>query len=912
MSNVQKGLLTCISSSLEYKSVPKRATHMMNKLFTEDPEEFSLGLENIFLQLSELFHKDPYAERGIKTILSFFAESKDLGSTPIQTTLLNFFDLVLMGCESKDKTPRYACVWTLDHLQRLAFESIDIPSSFHERIMRVNSWLIRDKCASIRYHAVNIYLKHSKTAEILQAMNNELNKEIRKHMLKSLRTDKTSAKAISKKLKDVDGDVRLLSCSLLREISDWKYCKDILGLVVTDRDQRVREMAHSTLKEFVNEKGLAKLGKLFKVHNLGMKKQNEVLAGLKYVCIEIAEKAQLAEVISSCIPTVQELELEELLILRFACESLKEKDENLLYSLMPCFEKLNLSLEHHDFPWWYTQNLVKIGLCLDLGEESTRFALLKTLQQLCLDYPVDPMDYKDSLQIQETYSKTSINDFLATSTHDVFSSIISGIRSLYKDQETEFCRVLVELINEARDPLVPSETTKSSLFTKKSQLEATIKTRQEEDSILESELKSPLSNKKKKDLQARKEMYETEIKQLQEELNETQTQIEQGLQRTLMLTCELLRFTKPESIDDEVSEIIKSLIYPSLQFQEPYIKVLAIECLGLYCLNNPQACTEYLYIFKMILQTCKVGILETVALRSVLDFYMVYSFTDSTQSDFSVSGTYMLDLLSEYLDCPNINMKAIAVEGFCKLLLLHRSSRADIVSKLLTMFFNTQSPDQIKQCLLVFFTHYPLVSQANSVALAEGFFLSISAISSSLNKETTGIDTNSLNLNKIFNFIFMYLDLGYLKEFGKFEPVKNLQFSIFYWICKEILKNPKGAQGKNYPKLIVQVNYLSFTAAESFVAYSLINKVTRVLGDKSSISALNKVAEGISKVVERVDRNCEDFTGKYEEEYQSVENKMKAFVETFPKIQDKQGKDRKIEMFLVDSPKKRRCLEPTN
>ena len=909
MSNVQEGLLNCINSSLEYKSVPKRANCVMKKLFAEDPEEFFIGLENIFLQLCALFHKDPFAERGIKTILSFFSEFRSDGSNIVQETLLKFYDLVLMGCESKDKTPRYACVWTLDHLQRLTFDLFDIPSSLYERVIRVNGWLIRDKCASIRYHAVNIYLKHNQTAEILQVINSELNKEIRKHMLKSLKTDKTLAKAISKKLKDIDGDVRLLSCSLLKEISDWKYCKDILGLAVSDRDQRVREIAHLTLKEYVNEKGLAKLAKLFKLHNMGMKKQNEVLGGFEYLCTEIAEKTQLSEVIINLIPTVQELELEELLILRFACESLKKKDENLLYSIMPSFEKLNLSLEHYEFPWWYTQNLVKIGLCLDLGEESTRFSLLKTLQQLCLDYPVDPMDYKDSVQIQETYSKISIKDFLATSTQDVFSSIISGIRFLYKDQESEFCRVLVELINEARDYLVPSEMNEISLFSKKSQLEETIKTRQEEESILESELKNSLSHKKIKDIQDRKQMYETEIKQLQEELNETETQLEQCLQRTLILTCELLRFSKPGSIDDEVSDIIKTLIYPSLQFQEAYIKVLAIECLGLYCLNNPQACTEYLYIFKMILQTCKVGILETVALRSVLDFYMVYSFDDAAESDFSVSGTYMLDLLSEYLDCSNINMKAIAVEGFCKLLLLQRSSRSDIVSKLLTMFFNTQSTDQIKQCLLVFFTHYPLVSQANSVSLAEGFFLSISAISSSLNKEILGIDTNCLNLNRIFNFIFMYLDAEYLKKFGKFEVCKNLQFSIFYWTCKEILKNPKGSQGKNYPKMIVQANFTTFTVIESCVAYQLINKVTRSITDKSSISALNKVAEGISKTIERVGRSCEDLIMKSEEEFEAVEAKMNSFLEKFAKIQENQNKEGKIEMYFVGQPKKRKCLD---
>lgn len=902
MVKVCETLVSFVNMSLEYKSPPKKAICEMRKLLSLDPEEFYCGLENLFLQLCALFRKNPQAERGIKTILSFFGESDREECKGFQITLLKFYDLVLMGCESKDKTPRYACVWTLDHLQRMSFE---IPPALTEKILRVNNCLIRDKCSNIRYHSVNIYLKQNQTAEILQAMNSESNKDLRKHMLKSLKSDKNIVKILNKKLKDADADIRLLSCKVLKETSDSKYCKDLLILATTDRDQRVRDIAQDTLKEFINTKGLTQLGKLFDLQKMSTKRQNEVLAGFDYVCSELTEIPVLSNTISSLITKLKNLSIEDLLILRFACESLKAKDENLLYSLMPPFEKLKITFEHPDFPWWYTQNLVKIGLCQDLGEENTRLLLLNSFKELCLDYPLYPEDFKESVLIQELYTKIAVKDFLATSIQDVFFTIVSGIKFLFKDNESEFCRILVEIINEVRDPLADSSMAEASLFSTKSELEFKLRNIQEEDSAIESELKKSWPKKKTQELTNKKQANEDEIKKIQEELKEIENQIEQRLQRTLILACEMLRFTKPGIIDAELSEIIKTLIYPSLKYQEPYIKVLAIECLGLYCLNNPQACTEYLYIFKVILQNGKVGVLETVALKSVLDFYMVYSFTDNAEKDFSVSGTYMLDLISEYLDCPNAHMKAIAVEGLCKLLVLCRSTRPDIVSKLLIMFFNTQSTDQVKQCLLVFFTHYPLVSNSNALALAEGFFLTISAISANLNKEILGIDTECLNLNKIFSFVFMYLDLEYLKQHSKFEPGQNLHFRLFYWICHEILKNPKVSQGKNYPKMVVQVNYLSFNTSESCVAYKLIAKVSRSIGDKASISALSKLAEGINKHIERLDRNCDEFIEKCEEEYESVVEKMENFIGKFQKTQNKETK---IEMFLMDQPKKRKCL----
>lgn len=867
MQSTYEDIHTSISQSLPYKSVPRRYINQLFSLFDQDSSSYFKAIQNIFLQLCVLFHKDQNSLRGLKVIYASLADirqKKPEDSAEMLRLFSNVLKLLLMGCEAREKTQRHASSWLLDKVLSLNLQALSIPSHLFDKTTRVCKELLKDKHAGIRFHAVNIAKKCEMTVELLKAMNYEPDKDIRKHIIGEISIDKRVCKGISKRLKDNEPSVRLAACRKLKDLQDFSHCKDILLMAVMDRDKEVREAALTILTEYIKSNGLLSLSSLLQITHIDSKKQREVLKGFRYVCENIATIEQLVDVITGNIYKITEINAEELLILRMSVESLKGKNENLLYSLMPELSKLGLKFLHNEYPLIYTQNVLRISMCLDLGEEFTRTALMGILREMCGEYPLKARVIKETMEIQEKYCKLGLEDYFPTCAQDVIAQLVSCIRHLLKDQETEFCRILIEDVNTVREPIMPNiDMGETSLFEKRDYLENRLQSLEDEEKALTNEIGLIGECNTSQENLSRKLQLEEEINKADQDLENTNNHILEVLHRSLMLTCEMLRLTKHGVMDAEVTEIIQTLIYPSLKFKERHINVLAIECLGLFCLNHPQACKEYLYIFKVILQKHAVGVLEFTALKAVLDFFMVFEFEETRKTELDLLGGNVLEIVSKYTECANLAMRSVAVEGICKLLLLERSRRPDLLAKLLLCFFDSESPDPVKQVLHVFFTHFPLVSETNSKSLADGFLLALSLISANINKIYTGLNLSTINVNKIFSFVFLYLNPAYLQKHAKFSSNSNFHFYMFFTLAQLALQYPDLAQGKIYPRMLIQLNFLSFSHIEMSLAYKLLKGLSKCIKDRTCINAVNKVVESLGK-------NCE----KVEKKHEGLENDM--------------------------------------
>lgn len=874
---------SCVALAFQNTSAPKRYLPQLVQLYELNPPEFSKAFQNIFLQLAPNFRKDPQAERGLKFLFSVLAELKRKcceEKPEIPQLFTNVLKLLISGCEAREKSQRFASVWLLDRILTLNIQEIPLPSLIFHRITSTVKDLLKDKHSNIRFHGASIARKCEMSSELIKALQKEPIKDIRKYMISLASGDKNSCKAIGKRLKDSEPSVRLAACKKLQEVSDFTYCKEVLVMSVIDRSKEVREAAGVLLRNFIKESGLMKISEILDLKHSDMKRQNEIFKGFQYVCETVATQDQICEVIGKNICTASELSMEGLLLLRICVETLREVHENLLYSLLPELSVLQIGYTHLDFPLFYSQNILKISLCADIGEEYTRLALTNQLKTLCTTYPLGLSKAKDSQQITENYSKLSHADYFPTKEQDVFSQIMSCLRCLFKDQETEFCRSVIEIINDIRDPLFEREIGESLTEIKKGLSERLERLLQDIQGI-DCEIQRIGEFNMNREIISRKQELDLEVENVSSELENVQNQILTILQRSLVLSCELLRYTKHGVMDAEMTEIVQTLIYPSLQLNDKAVNTLAIECLGLFCISHAAACKEYLYIFKVILQKKENGVLEFIALKSVLDFYMVFEFSEATESDFNVSGNSMLEIVIGYIDSPNTFIKAMVIEGLCKLLLLERNTRADVLAKLLLAFFDSSSSDMVKQILHVFFTHYPLVSEVNAANLADGFMLSLGLVCGNINKNYSGLDLTRINVNKIFSFVFMYLNPEYIKLHGKFQSTFNLHFHMFHLLCSEVLRYPEKSQAKIYPRMLIQLNFASFTTKELSIAHKLLGKIRKIVKEKVCANAVAKTIEGIIKINDRVDGNYEDLEGIMNEKYEKISGKMKKFLKAY-------------------------------
>ena len=879
MTEIYEAVFECFESSFEYKSVPKRYISQLYQLFQQNSLQFSEAFSNIFLQLCLHFHKDPQSERGLKIIFSTISELKLKNSSEnpeILRFLTDFLKLLITGCETREKTPRYASVWLLDKILTLNIQELSLPSYIFHKISSITQDLLKDKHSSIRFHATNIAKKCELSTELTKALQQEPLKDIRKHIINIIDIDKKSYKAVIKRLKDFDPEVRLAACKKIEKIEEFGYCKEIIVMSVVDRSKDVRQTAAVILKKYINDFGLEKIAETLEIKKNDINKQKETIKGFKYVCETIASESQISEFIIKNIDKVVNLTIEQLLLLRISIESLKNMNENLLFSLFS-LSSLDLTYIHPVFPLFYTSNILKISLCLDLGEEFTRLSLMNTLKGLCISYPLTPSNTKESQKIFESYSKLSNEDFFPTTAQDVFFEIVSCMRFLLKDQENEFCRTIIETVNDIRDPLMQKEMDECTILNKKQKTLEKLEKLEDEEASLEEEIKSQEKFKNNQETLNRKSEISLKISKVQEKLRILEENIQKILQRSLILSCELLRLSKHGTMDAELTEIVQTLIYPSLKLKDSHIHILAIECLGLFCINHPKACKDYLYIFKVILQKKGQSLLEFISLKSVFDFFMVYNF-DSTEEN------GILDVISFYLDCSNNDIKNMVVEGLCKLLLLERISRTDLLAKLLLMFFDKTSTNPAKQALHVFFTHFVLVSERNALSLAEGFFITLALVSGNINKNYSGLSIANINVNKMFSFVFMCLDPEFLKKNAEYKKTSNDHFLLFCYLSFESIRFASFFQGKVYPRMLIQVNFLSFNSVEMTLAHKFLNKLLGIVKDKTCINAVGRVIENFCKNFERCNKNCEELEKIVEDEYEKILKKAKLFLKGFDRV----------------------------
>ena len=430
--------------------------------------------------------------------------------------------------------------------------------------------------------------------------------------------------------------------------SEISIRREIFFLITRDRNPKVRKAALELVLKNIKSIGIELFIQNLDVEQLDFIQQKEFFRSLKHVLINIEENSLKELLTESLINKMikKTIVFYEIILARVVIESLYNKSNELIYNILP-FEKILDLFSYRDplFPFAYTQNLLKICKCLDIGDENIRKALIKTITDQCFSYEI----FTKPGTIEKVYFLMLNDDFCAENSIEVLKVMVKLLKDLLDSNENEFCRIMLEIINEIRDPLnalqedeksavfIEDTQRQPSLIEKKEALSRKLLNLEDEIELLENERENLIEkNEYSEALALQKNVIEVKVKSAEDcdkKLKELENIIKDKLFRALVLITEMLRLIKHGFMHIDVLDLISSIINPAFNISDESLQALALECLAQCCLHKLEVCHRYIYLYKTVLDANCQSLMEFIALQSILDIYLVWDLSDLSKNN---------------------------------------------------------------------------------------------------------------------------------------------------------------------------------------------------------------------------------------------------------------------------------------
>ncbi|XP_025155533.1 condensin complex subunit 3-like [Harpegnathos saltator] len=259
-----------------------------------------------------------------------------------------------------------------------------------------------------------------------------------------------------------------------------------------------------------------------------------------------------------------------------------------------------------------------------------------------------------------------------------------------------------------------------------------------------------------------------------------------------------------------------SIVLDSLDHPDDNVHVLALKALGMYCILDKEMAKKHLMIFFYQFSAEQENPdIWIIALKGIFDLLLFYGleyfeilqipeersgrsrmlYTHDVDSVVSLNERPAIEdnscnfvhILTGLLDNANQELRTIAAEGLCKLLLNRRISSSSLVSRLIILCYNPANADDIylRQCLCAFFDHFAIRVPDAPEMLESAYFPTLRVICNAPDiSPLQNIDTYHVS-----RFILTSIRRS-SQKFGKqvFDTHNNLAFAIL----AEIL-NPDSA-----------------------------------------------------------------------------------------------------------------------
>ena len=103
-----------------------------------------------------------------------------------------------------------------------------------------------------------------------------------------------------------------------------------------------------------------------------------------------------------------------------------------------------------------------MAYCIDIGEEYFRAQLVDTFLHICKEIKLEIPSMELEQMVHKESLKLAQDDQFVTDSRDLVVLVVRLINQLLKERKFEFCRRMIEVINDVRDPLGSLEAEKET------------------------------------------------------------------------------------------------------------------------------------------------------------------------------------------------------------------------------------------------------------------------------------------------------------------------------------------------------------------------------------------------------------------------------------------------------------------
>ncbi|KAG7202630.1 hypothetical protein KM043_009811 [Ampulex compressa] len=660
--------------------------------------------------------------------------------------LVKLFDFLLTHHNAKELAVRFRICHFLNMLLNSMGEQAFIDDALCDQITESMMERLLDKSAKVRAQAIfalhRLQDPSDDDCQVIQLYIFHVSKdpkaEVRKAALASMGKNQKTLQVALRRTRDIDAGVRKMAYEFISKVTvrslTIKQRDELLNDGLTDRAEIVRQCVHNVL--LPSWLGHLKDDYLSLVRALDA----EIGTDTSVLALNTLFKPAAINTLISQVPLGEETKLipitklcsENVLYWRCLVKYLhRESFTDELEMIIP--ELSNFCIYIHSYLAFMSLKQYEMW-----EKQTQRFILLQLFEIVTI---YDLSDEAGRKKLNDLILHTLMTDHC---TEKIIECIVSHLATVLPDVHSRL-DTLANVISEIRLPSKETAITQVSL-------------EQEHDNNMQrAKLKVMLLELKEEEYQAIQEKDYLKADSLKDRINALNQEIsklmeqpelmitddirEEKNDRETMVKCLTIMYAMMQSVNT-LTPTLRSLMQIALQsldHPDDSVHILALKVVGVCCLFDKELAKKHVMMFflqfSMEQENQEIWV---IALKAIFDLLLLYGFEhfDITGSleesmnnksktvklynntDQSISCTRsvleeegscnFMKILTSLLDNANQELRTIAAEGLCKLILNRRISGSRLLSRLIILCYNPANDGDIylRQCLSSFFDYF--------------------------------------------------------------------------------------------------------------------------------------------------------------------------------------------------------------
>lgn len=348
----------------------------------------------------------------------------------------------------------------------------------------------------------------------------------------------------------------------------------------------------------------------------------------------------------------------------------------------------------------------------------------------------------------------------------------------------------------------------------------------------------------------------TIIMEEEEEVPEGEKDDPTTLSKCLSIVCEMIMSPDITVMTPTLHSQHENLILPCLRSQDPLVRKQGVKALGLLSLLSKELAHQHLLLFMQI-SRIDIDQIQVAALRCAIDILHLYGISEfsSAAGDMgdqaglladsslhedhdqeSEEAGIIISVLCQLLDHEYDEMRTLAAEGLCKLLLASRISSAKLLSKLVLMWYNPATGDDslLRHMLGVFFPLYASFGGTNQESLCSSVMPTLKVLFDAPARSPLA----DVDVEDVASFLISITSSGIINESVK--DAANVHDTLVFTICTEIMAYPDTPWTKTMIRCLNKLSVSSTNFSNLKQIEVLLGKIYQRVQDRVCTNLLDK------------------------------------------------------------------------